>query len=258
MNKKFLILFNSLRFRSFSFLSYVFFKKRRIRIKKEATQYFYNLPAINFDDWAESLDKKLFLEMKKFQITFQDHEKLFDFSPLGGARGLDQFGALYFFTRIVKPKLILETGVANGYSSFSFLSAMNMNKFGKLISNDLPPLDIKKEKWKFIGQMVPNEFQENWALHLGSDRNNLKKLCKKNNFELAHFDSDKTSSGKMFCINTLLKHNEINPIILIDNCADDFFWKSLNVSNYHKVIFEQSNKRFGALIHSNSTSEYHL
>jgi len=258
MNKKPLILFNSFRFKTFSFWRYVFFKKRRIRIKKEAQKYFYNLPAIDFDDWAESLDKKLFLEMKKFQITFQDYEKLSDFSPLGGARGLDQFGALYFFARIVQPKLILETGVANGYSSFSFLSAMNMNKFGKLVSNDLPPLDIKKEKWKFIGQMVPIEFQENWTLNLGSDRNNLKKLCKENNFELAHFDSDKTSSGKMFCINTLLKHNEINPIILIDNCADDFFWKSLHVSNYHKVIFEQSNKRFGALIHSNSIAEYHL
>ena len=113
--------------------------------------------------------------------------------------GPGDLNLLFDAVRLTKPKRILETGVANGYSSFSFLSAMNMNKFGKLISNDLPPLNIEKEKWKFIGQMVPNEFQENWALHLGSDRNNLKKLTlllkklelNKNNKDLHENDHSK-------------------------------------------------------------------
>ena len=52
MNRRFTIILNSLKFQSFGYLKYVFFKNRRKRIKKFATDYFYNLPAIKFD-WAK-------------------------------------------------------------------------------------------------------------------------------------------------------------------------------------------------------------
>ena len=252
------MLFNAFRFRSFGFLKYVLYKKRRIQTKERATNYFYNLPAISFDEWAKNRDSKVYIEMKEFQKEFKSYEKKFDFSPLGGSRGLDQFGALFYFTRLIKPGSILETGVANGYSSYSFLYAINKNGKGHLISNDLPPLGVKKEKWKYIGQMVPDYLRVFWELHLGSDKNNLKKLCKNYNFELAHFDSDKAKSGKMFCINTLLKNNSKPPFILIDNCGDDFFWRDLDVDFYKKIIFEQEGKRFGALIHINDLYQYSL
>ena len=258
MRKKIRIITNSLRFQSFTFLKYVFFKHRRMNIKKEATKYFYNLPAVDFDLWANDINKDLYNEMKLFQKEFKKYEQNFNFTYLGGARGLNQFAALYFFTRLIQPKNILETGVANGYSSFSFLSALKKNDFGNLVSNDLPPLDIKKDNWKYIGQMVPENFKDIWILHLGSDKKNLKSICKATNFELVHFDSDKTTSGKMFCIDTVIKHNSTPPLILIDNCADDFFWKSLNIDKYKKIIFEQNGKRFGSLIFQDDTSKYRL
>ena len=124
MKKKITVILNSLKFQSFSFLKYVFFKKKRKRIEKQATDYFYKLPAIDFDNWAREIDINLFNEMKQFQVHFQEYEKNFNFTYLGGARGLDQYGALYFLTRLLKPKNILETGVANGFSSYSFLSAI--------------------------------------------------------------------------------------------------------------------------------------
>ena len=161
--------------------------------------------------------------MQEFQTHFIDYEKKLNFTYLIGARGHDQYGAHYFLTRLRKPQNILETGVANGFSSYSFLSAIEDNNYGRLISNDLPPLDIEKKYWKYIGQMVPQKFHNIWTLHLGSDRKNLKFICKENSFDLVHFDSDKLSSGKMFCINTSLKYNKTSPFILIDNCADDYF-----------------------------------
>ncbi len=258
MKRKLLMLSNVLRFRAFGFLKYIFYKKRRAQIKDQAQAYFYNLPAISFDDWAKNIDSSIYIEMKEFQKEFRSYEKTFDFSPLGGGRGLNQFGALFYLTRLIKPSYILETGVASGYSSYSFLYGININRKGHLISNDLPPLDVKKEKWKYIGQMVPDNLRMFWELHLGSDKNNLKKLCKNYNFELAHFDSDKTKSGKMFCINTLLNNNTKPPFILIDNCADDFFWKDLDIDSYKKVVFEQEGKRFGALIHVNDLHQYSL
>ena len=258
MNKKITIILNSLKFQSFSFLKYAFFKKKRKRIKRYATDYFYNLPCIDFDNWAREIDINLFNEMQKFQAHFQDYETNFNFTYLGGARGLDQYGALYFLTRLIKPQNILETGVANGFSSYSFLSAIEKNNFGRLVSNDLPPLDIEKKNWKYIGQMVPKKFHTLWTLHLGSDRKNLNSICKESTFDLAHFDSDKLSSGKMFCINTLLRHNKTSPIILIDNCADDFFWKNLIIKSYKKVVFEQNTKRFGILIHKDDITNFQL
>ncbi len=254
MKKKLLILQNAFHFRSFSFFKYIFFKKRRRKIKSKATKYFYELPCIDFDEWASTQNKDLYLEMKKFQDEFVLFEKKFDFSHLGGSRGLDQFSALYFFTILLKPEFILETGVANGYSTFSFLSGIHQNKKGFLVSNDLPPLDIKKENWHYIGQMVPEQFKPKWKLFLGADKNNLKNITKNYDFDLAHFDSDKTKSGKMFCIETVIKNNSKHPLILIDNCADDFFWQGLKVENYSKFIFEQNKKRFGALIYKEHLS----
>ena len=106
--------------------------------------------------------------------------------------------------------------------------------------------------------MVPKKFHNIWTLHLGSDRKNLNSICKENTFDLAHFDSDKLSSGKMYCINTLLKYNKTSPIILIDNCADDFFWKNLIIKSYKKVVFEQNTKRFGILIHKDDITNFKL
>ena len=53
---------------------------------------------------------------------------------------------LYFIARISKPKNILETGVAAGYSSYTFLKAIKKNKVGTLYSSDFPYFRLKNPR----------------------------------------------------------------------------------------------------------------
>lgn len=69
---------------------------------------------------------------------------------------------LYDFVRAVRPERILETGVANGTSSYVILSALHANGSGRLVSTDIDPA---------AHHDLPDHLAERWTfLHLGSGR----------------------------------------------------------------------------------------
>jgi predicted O-methyltransferase YrrM len=49
---------------------------------------------------------------------------------------------IYTIIRCLKPRIVIETGVANGASSTFILSALEKNNLGKLYSIDLPSKDL--------------------------------------------------------------------------------------------------------------------
>ena len=79
---------------------------------------------------------------------------------------------------IAEPKTILETGVAAGFSSQSFLSALAKNGSGKLYSSDYPYFRIPNPE-KYIGIVVDKELQNNWELYIEGDKANLDKIIRK-------------------------------------------------------------------------------
>ncbi|MGH7722017.1 MAG: class I SAM-dependent methyltransferase [Candidatus Dormibacteria bacterium] len=64
---------------------------------------------------------------------------------------------LYALTRRARPHHILETGVANGSSSFFFLHALRLNKHGTLHSVDLG---------QQVGALVHDDERSDWDLHI--------------------------------------------------------------------------------------------
>ncbi|MCD6177976.1 class I SAM-dependent methyltransferase [bacterium] len=88
---------------------------------------------------------------------------------------------LYVTMRLLRPEIVLETGVANGISSAYILLALAKNQKGKLVSIDLPyelekeyPLDyIRNEGKTFIphgkqpGWLIPENVKKRWELVLG-------------------------------------------------------------------------------------------
>jgi len=96
-------------------------------------------------------------------------------SPLEGS-------IIYTIIRCLKPKIVIETGVANGASSTFILSALEKNNLGKLYSIDLPSKDLLlKEE---IGWLVPQSLRHRWGLIIGNSRIVLPKLLA----ELGHVD----------------------------------------------------------------------
>ncbi|BBL80002.1 hypothetical protein RxyAA322_18560 [Rubrobacter xylanophilus] len=76
--------------------------------------------------------------------------------------------ACYLLCRLLRPAVVLETGVAYGVSSAFLLAALEENGHGELHSVDLPPL--RPRAGHFWGIAVPEEFRGRWTLHRGSSR----------------------------------------------------------------------------------------
>jgi hypothetical protein len=74
----------------------------------------------------------------------------------------------------MKPKVVLETGVAYGVISAYILMALNRNRQGILHSVDLPPLYSEADQ--FVGILIPDTLKSRWRLHRGISKRVLPSL----------------------------------------------------------------------------------
>ena len=73
--------------------------------------------------------------------------------------------ALYIMARILKPEIVIETGVFEGHSSLAFSLALEKNNEGRLYSIDLPSPSLPPGKEP--GWIVPEHLRKRWDLRLG-------------------------------------------------------------------------------------------
>ena len=74
----------------------------------------------------------------------------------------------YLVCRLLKPEIVVETGVAYGVSSAFILRALKENGRGVLHSVDLPPL--RRKTGMFWGIMVDEELESRWYPHHGPSK----------------------------------------------------------------------------------------
>jgi hypothetical protein len=80
----------------------------------------------------------------------------------------------YLLCRILRPTIVVETGVAYGVTSAFVLKALDCNRHGFLHSVDLPPL--RRGSDAFIGSAIPRDITSRWYLHRGASRRVLPQL----------------------------------------------------------------------------------
>jgi hypothetical protein len=81
---------------------------------------------------------------------------------------------IWCLTRHLRPKKVVETGVAHGVTSRFILEALNRNGDGYLWSIDLPPLE---RVWRSqVGAAVDDRHSDRWSYIKGSSRRRLPKL----------------------------------------------------------------------------------
>jgi hypothetical protein len=81
---------------------------------------------------------------------------------------------IWCLVRHLRPRKIVETGVAHGVTSRFILEALNRNGDGHLWSIDLPPLE---RHWREqVGIAVGDRFPDRWSYIKGSSRRHLPKL----------------------------------------------------------------------------------
>jgi Methyltransferase domain len=82
--------------------------------------------------------------------------------------------AIWCLTRHMRPKKVVETGVAHGVTSRFILEALKRNGDGDLWSIDLPPLE---RDWREqVGAAVGDRYSDRWSYIRGSSRRRLPEL----------------------------------------------------------------------------------
>ena len=130
-----------------------------------------------------------FLMNKEIIIILQNSKKKLKYK-MGGMAHLN---LIYNLILYLKPKSILETGVAFGWSTLVF--SLSKPKTSELISIDLSYPTASSEK--FVALALPYSQKKKLKLLRGIDSNFLKSFYVKNKrFDFIHYDSDKSYEGR--------------------------------------------------------------
>ena len=165
---------------------------------------------------------------------------------LGGA---GNYHLLYFLTRHLSARTIVETGVAAGWSSLAILTAINKNNNqGHLYSSDFPYFRQKTPE-ELSGYVVPDHLKGNWTLLLDGDSNNLPMLIKKiQTVDIFHYDSDKSYKGRRSAYEMIIKKCHDKTVFIFDDIQDNAHFKDFVE---HKKcafkVFEFNNKYVGLI-----------
>lgn len=209
--------------------------------------------AEDYDQFFNKIDPTLWIESKEVSKKINDHSKKilenikFD---LGGGGSIE---VVYFLTRFTKPKNIIETGVAAGFTSYAFFEAIKKNNMGTLYSSDFPYFRLPNPE-KFIGIIVPNNIKINWNLFIKGDENNILEIKKKiSSVDLIHYDSDKTYKGRKNFMKLVSDLVHDQTYLIMDDLHDNSFfldyvnankelnWKILNVKKgFIGIIYPES------------------
>lgn len=136
---------------------------------------------------------------------------------MGGPAEID---FLYALTAALRPGVVVETGVAAGWSSFAILAALHEAGTGILESVDMPY--PKRDNEHLVGAVVPDALRGRWTLHRRADRDALPAIVRKHPLiDLAHYDSDKSYEGRMFAYTLLWSHLRPGGVLVSDDVEDN-------------------------------------
>lgn len=126
--------------------------------------------------------------------------------------------------RYYKPQVIVETGVAAGFSSQAFLSALEENGNGKLYSSDFPYFRLEDSE-QYIGVLVEARLRVNWQLYVQGDEINLKAILPQvKQIDLFHYDSDKRYKGRNAAQALVKPKLSANAVLIMDDIQDNAFF----------------------------------
>ncbi|WP_204138885.1 class I SAM-dependent methyltransferase [Halomicronema sp. CCY15110] len=203
----------------------------------------------SFEAIAQRLDADLWQESTQYAVALEKHAdvilKDIEFD-LGGGGG---YPFLYFITRYLKPEIVVETGVAAGFSSHAFLSAIAANATGSLYSSDFPYFRLPRPE-RYIGIVVPESLKSNWSLYLEGDEVNLPKIFQQvNQVDIFHYDSDKSYSGRELAMTQAKSKMSSMGIILMDDIQDNSYFYDYIENNQPPAwhVFEFRGKYIGLI-----------
>ena len=156
--------------------------------------------------------------------------------PYGGWGLQGTHGILFLVVRKYKPKLIVETGIASGYSSAIILMAMKLNTFGRLISIDIDNAVSICGIVKEIGWLVPDLLKQAWTKTIGSSKERLSEI--KEPIDIFYHDSDHSKENMLSEFNWANAHLRKGGILVSDDIDWNSAWKDFLKANlsFRRII----------------------
>jgi hypothetical protein len=147
--------------------------------------------------------------------------------------------AMWCLTRHLKPKRVVETGVAHGVTSRFILEALRRNGEGHLWSIDLPPLE---RNWREqVGAAVGDRHADQWTYIRGSSRRRLPELLSRlGQIDLFIHDSLHTERNVRFELDRAWAALRTGGVLVVDDVDANWGFRSFTqtFSGHRSLICE--------------------
>jgi hypothetical protein len=143
---------------------------------------------------------------------------------------------IWCLARHLRPKKVVETGVAHGVTSRFILEALNRNGDGHLWSIDLPPLE---RDWRNqVGAAVDDRHSDRWTYIKGSSRRRLPKLLSRlGQIDLFIHDSLHSERNVRFELDRAWAALRPNGALVVDDVDANWgFWSFTQIFIGHQSL----------------------
>ena len=145
----------------------------------------------------------------------------------------------YSLVRLLKPEVVIETGVGAGVSSWTILSAMEKNRTGNLISIDLPTPNTRL--LPDVGYLVPKELRHRWDFQRGPSQNLLPRILSEvTEIDMFQHDSRHSYSNQLREYLTAWPFIRSGGILVSDDVSNDALYEASHIWDREPFIIDQS------------------
>jgi predicted O-methyltransferase YrrM len=199
-------------------------------------------------EFGRSRSAELWDESQEFGQAFEREAEVKLRAAGVSMGGGGHYPLLYFLTRLLRPQVVIETGVAAGFTSAAFLQAMDRNESGRLYSSDFPYFRLPKPE-RYVGLLVDDRLKARWRLELLGDRENVPRLlAEAKRVDLLHYDSDKSYRGRRWVVERVTPLLNPGAIVVMDDIQDNWFFRDYTERTRRKFRVFEFHGKFAGLI----------
>ncbi len=145
----------------------------------------------------------------------------------------------YTLIKLLKPEIVVETGVGAGVSSWTILRAMEENGVGRLVSIDLPTPNT--ELLPEVGYLVPGDLRHRWQLRTGPSQQILPQVLEELvEIDLFQHDSRHSYSNQLREYQTAWPFIKPSGMLVSDDVCNDALYDATRNWNREPTIIGQS------------------
>ena len=145
----------------------------------------------------------------------------------------------YALIKLLKPGVVVETGVGAGVSSWTILHALEENGYGRLVSIDLPTPNT--ELLPEVGYLVPRELRHRWELRTGPSKKLLPQvLSELIEIDMFQHDSRHSYSNQLREYQTAWPFIKEAGILVSDDVSNDALHDASRAWDREPTIIGQS------------------